>query len=121
MRPDREIDAAAGAKKLLGDLRAGRAGADHQHRARRQLIGIFVLAGVDLKNAAAVIQQGRDRRALIRSGCHDDILGLDRAIGGFGNEAGCAVTASQPCHGNAATDRRRDEIGIGVDIFQDIA
>src|SRR5436190_14808044 len=61
---DGENDAPAGATQLLRDLRTRSAGADHQHRAWRQLFGIFVAAGMNLKDAL-VAQQVRHQRSLI--------------------------------------------------------
>ena len=40
VRPDGQIDLAAGALKLIGDLHPGRARADHQDGARGQLPGL---------------------------------------------------------------------------------
>ena len=42
VRTDGKVDATAGAQKLVGDLRAGGARADHQHRAVGQLAGVAV-------------------------------------------------------------------------------
>ena len=117
---DREKDAAAGAMQLFGDLRARCAGADHQHRARRQLFGIDVAARVNLKDAGFIAQQVRHHRPLIGAGGDDDIFRVDLAVGRLRDETGRTV-ARQPRHRDAAADRRRDEIGVGVDEGDDIA
>ena len=116
---DREIDAPSGALQFLGDLRARRAGAGHQHRPRRELFGVAVLAGMDLKHRK-LAQQIRHQRALIGTGGDDDIVRLDRAVRSLGDEAGGAVPLREPRHLDAAADRRADEIGIGLDEFDDI-
>ena len=105
--------------QFLGDLRARRAGADHQHRARRKLFGIPVVAGMDLKHRM-IAQQIRHQRALIGTGGDHDIVGLDGAVSGLGDEAGAAVPLRQPRYLDAAADRRRDEFGIGVDELDDV-
>ena len=115
---DREKYAAAGAVQLLGDLRAGRAGADHKHGAVRKLLRVEVAAGVDLEQVRRVAQQVRQQRALIGTGGDDDIVGRDRAFRCFRDEAVRAVTR-QPRHVHAATDRRRDKAGIGIDEVDD--
>ena len=66
-----------------------------------------------------IAQQVRDEVALIGTGGDDDIVRLDRAVGGLGDEA-CAVTLRQPRHRDAAADRRRDEVGIGLDESDDV-
>ena len=116
---DRQIDAASGALQLFGDLRARRAGAGHQHRARRKLLRISVVRGMDLKHRM-IAQQVRDQRALIGAGGDHDIVGLDGAAGGFGDKAGSAIAPAQPRHLDAAADRRCDERCIGVDEPDDL-
>ena len=115
---DREIDAAAGLQQFLGNLRARRAGAGDQHRARRKLSGILVVGGMDLEHGM-IAQQVRDEVALIGTGGDDDIVRRDRAVGGLGDET-CAVTLRQPRHRDAAADRGADEAGIGLDEFDDV-
>ncbi len=117
--PDGEIDAAAGLQQFLGNLRARRAGAGDQHRARRKLFGIPVAGGMDLEHGM-IAQQVRDDVALIRTGGDDDIISGDRAVGSLGNEA-TAATLGQPRHRDAAADRGADEFGIGLDVFDDVA
>ena len=119
MPSDREVDAAAGALHFLGDLRARGAGAGDQYSPRRKLFRIAVLAGMDLKHPQ-LARQLRHQSALIGTGGDDDIVRLDRAVRGLGDEAGAAVPQRQPRHLDAAADRRRDEFGIGVDELDDV-
>ena len=116
---DREVDAAAGLQQFLGNLRAGRAGAGDQHRARRKLSGILVVGGMDLEHGM-IAQQVRDEVALIGTGGDDHIISRDRAVRGLGDETG-AVTLRQPRHRDAAADRGADETGIGLDVSDDVA
>ena len=85
MLADREKDAAAGAMQLFGDLRARRAGADHQHRARRKLLGILVDGSHELKDGL-IAQQIRHDGALIGAGGDHDIFRGDLAVGRFRDE-----------------------------------
>ena len=118
MLADTQVDAAAGARQLVGDLGAGGAGADHQHGARWQLVGVAVGGGVHLRDAGVRRYQGRDDAALERSGGGHDIGGLDRADGGFGVEAGAVGLAMQRGHGDAAADGGGDVGRVGGEIVR---
>src|SRR5207245_2676624 len=72
-------------------------------------------------NHGMPVQEIGNEVALIGTGGDDDIAGLDRAISGLGNEAGRAVALREPLHLDAAADRWRNELGIVLDEFDDLA
>ena len=116
---DREIDAAAGALQLLGDLCTRGAGTDDQHGAGRQLVRCAVGAGMDLEEIEGVRQQRRQHRALIGPGGDDDVGRCDGAGGRLGDEAGFVLRRTG--HLDAAADRGGDELGVGGEEVDDVA
>ena len=118
MLADAQIDAAAGALQLIGNLGAREAGADHQHGARRRLVGVAVGSRVHLHDAGVWWHQRRDDAALERSGGSNDIGGLNRADRGFGAEAGVVRLAVQCGHLDAAADGGGDVGGVGGEIVR---
>ena len=118
MLADAKIDAAAGARQLVGDLGARGSGADHQHGARRRLVGVAVGGRAHLHDVGVRRYQRRDDAALEWSGGGHDIGGLDRTDGGFGVEAGAVRLAVQRGHGDAAADGGGDLGGVGGEIVR---
>ena len=116
MPADGQIDAPARARKFVGDLSTRRTGSNHQHRALRQLAGIAVSVRMHLHDPGFWRHNGRNDRALKRSGGRDHVGGLDRALRRFGAEAGPAGLLVQRRHRDAAADWCGDPFGVGGKI-----
>ena len=76
MTPDREVHPPAGNRELVGDLLAGRSGADDEHPAVRELRGMAVAAAVQMDHA------GRNRRAQLRNSRTVQVPGRDDHVAG---------------------------------------
>ena len=119
MGADREEHLAARAQQLVGDLRSGRPGADHQHRALRQLSGVEVPGRVELHQSGIFGNDRRDHRALEGAGRGDHERGVDRAGRRLGAEAGPAGRPADGQHVHAAADRRCDLLGVLGEVLGD--
>ena len=82
MPADREDDLPAGAGQLVGDLHAGRRGADDEHAAGRELRRVAVAAGVSTVSVLGRARRpGGHVRAAVRAGGDDDVRGPARCPG----------------------------------------
>jgi len=101
--PQRQVDPPAIPMELLGDLAPGRAGADDEHSAWRELVGVAVLVGVELDDAGW--QFGAQRggvRLLIGAGGDDHVVGGDvpaRRLEEVGSRSGGPVKGEYGCAG----------------------
>jgi hypothetical protein len=76
MAPDSEVHPPAANRELVGDLLAGRSGADDEHSAVRELRGMAVAAAVQLDHT------GRNRRAQLGNSRTVQIPGRDDHVAG---------------------------------------
>ena len=118
VRTNGKMDAAPGAQQLIGDLHPGRPGADHQHRALRELGGVAVGAGMDLDDPGFCRNQGRDDRALEWAGGGDEVVGLEHASRSFDTKAALLLVACAR-DGDAAADRSRNFFRVGTEVVHD--
>ncbi|MNM91050.1 hypothetical protein D3C81_1033380 [compost metagenome] len=116
MGAHRQVNLAAGALKLVGNLHARRTGADHQHRALGQLLRVVVMSGVDLPDAFILRRDRRDHRTLERAGGGHHAVGFDDAGGGFDRKAGPPGVAHHLPHLDAGADRRIKLLRIRLEI-----
>ena len=116
---DREIDLAAVAAELFRDLRPRSTRPDNKHRPGRQLFGFHILAGVHLEQVE-VARKLRDHRLLIRPRSNDHVGCLDRPSRSFSDETPSILVAAQASDGDAATDGRCNEFGVGTHETEDL-
>ncbi|MNC20460.1 hypothetical protein D3C75_684080 [compost metagenome] len=98
---DREVHLAPGTHQFFGDLHARGAGADHQHSAFWQLLGVVIGGGVDLVQVAVFRRDGRDHRLLERAGGGDHAVGANHAFIGFDGKTGAVAVAQHFLHFDA--------------------
>ena len=110
---DRHV--AAGRPELVGELDAGRRGADHQHAPVRQRAGVAVLARHHLVNVRG---QGARRR---RHGGPVAPAGGDDDVGGqpgrpVGADLEPVVPLAQQAHGRVLLDGRVERVGVPGEV-----
>jgi hypothetical protein len=89
---DGGINAAPGIDQLVGDLAAGSTRADDEHRARGQLAGIAVVAGMDLLNACGEVRsECRNPGTLVGAGREHDVARFVSRIVHFHHEPSVAL------------------------------
>ena len=120
MGPDREVHLAPGAHQLFGDLHAGGASAHHQHSAFGQLLGVVVGGRVDLVQALVLRGDGRNHRALERTGRGHYAVGTDHAFVGFDGEAWAVGVAYHLLHFNAGPYGQVVLAHVGLEVVGDL-
>ena len=108
-----EEDLAAAERKILGDLAAGVAAADHEHGAGSEVACVAVVRAVDLSDTRR--QPGGKRRTfrdIEIAGGGNDVAGLDDALRRMDVEAAAGVWLDG-VHGSSALQRQRLTVGIG--------
>ena len=120
MRADGQVHAPTSTNKLVGDLNAGRPGADYQNCPITQLGGIPVVGGMDLLDSRVKWNDIRNDRTLKRTGRHDYMVGLDDALGGLRTEAGTARLSTKGRNFNSTVDRSGDLLRVCDEVVYDL-
>ena len=108
-----------GAGELLGDLVAGVAATDDQHRPGRHVLRSAVLAAVELRDARVeALGDRRHTRDLERAGGDHDLVGLVAAVVELDQEA--ALPSTDGAHRAAQLDRQLEVARVGGEVGDDV-
>ncbi len=110
---DRQGDLPARGLDLLGQLDAGRRGADHHDAAVLELIGVAVLHGREAGDAARQIRrQLRHGRNVAGAAGQDQ--GAAMPVAAIGGDAVPTIGLADRRHRRPGLDRRRDGVGVAL-------
>ena len=115
-----QMHAPSSQMQVLSDLTAGLAGADHQHFAGRQRLGIPIFAGMDLRDMRCqLVRHARHHRQVITADGDHHLIRAQRTLGRIEFEQP-GIVAAQARHRGAFHHGRIETRDVLIDVFDDL-